>query len=111
MEKKVIIAASCYKMKYFFNDEFSALPDIIKEELKEIAVVLAQKLHCVFTIGFMENSDIYFEATAEENDFDYDDIGAKLEINKLERTEKELINQLSLWYRVFVLGEKINENR
>jgi hypothetical protein len=38
----------------------------------------------------------------------YDDIGAELEIKNLRRTQAELFEELTLFYRVVFLGEKID---
>lgn len=96
-------AASCYNKKYYFNPLLDKLPNKIKEDIKEISICIAEKIHGILAIGFYEDGSVYFEASKEENDFDYDDIGAKLEINRIEREEKELINSLSLWYKLFIL--------
>ena len=45
---------------------------------------------------------------AEEVDAMYDDIGAELEIKNLRRTQAELFEELTLFYRVVFLGEKID---
>ncbi|MCD7905961.1 MAG: DUF6145 family protein [Clostridiales bacterium] len=103
-EKSVICAASVYKQKYFFNDKYGGLPEEIKKQIRVKVITLAEKLHCVFLMGFYDDGDVYFETRAEENDFDFDEIGATLEVRRLERDERELIEQLGVWYKVFKLG-------
>lgn len=98
MDKIVLNAASCYNKKYFLNPDFEDIPDAVKEEIKTITVCLAEKLHCVFVIGFYSDGNLYFETSGLEDDFDYDEIGAGLEIKKLEREEKDLIRALTLWF-------------
>lgn len=98
MDKIVLNAASCYNKKYFLNPDFEDMPDNVKNDIKTITVCLAEKLHCIFTMGFYEDGALYFETSGFENDFDYDEIGAGLEIERLEREEKELIKSLSLWF-------------
>ena len=46
-----------------------------------------------------------------KKDFDFDDIGAELEIKRLQREKKELLKALELWYAVYFTeeGEKIKE--
>ena len=94
MERKVLAAASYAEQKYFLEPEFQALPESIQEEVRVICVVLAQKLGCTFLMGFNE-----------------DDIGAELEIKRLQREKKELLKALELWYVVYFTeeGEKIKE--
>ncbi len=103
-EKSVICGASVYKQKYYFNDKYAGLPDEIKKDIRIKVVTLAEKLHCVFLMGFYDDGDVYFETRAEEGDFSFDEIGAALEVRRLEREERELIEQLGVWYKVFMLG-------
>lgn len=112
MEKTVLNGASCYNKKYFLNPDFDDLPDSVKEDIKIISVCLAEKLHCVFTMGFYCDGTLYFETAGQEDDFEYDEIGAGLEIRKLEREETELIKSLRLWYlyKKGGISEETNEN-
>lgn len=113
MEKTTIAAASFYKQGYSFNPEFDELPVDIKNEIRIICTLLAQKLHGVFTIGFYSgDGSIYFEAYGEETDYNFDEIGAKLEVDKLTAEKKDLIKALGLWYTVFKTeqGKKIRDN-
>ena len=96
--EKIIAAASWDKQKYFFEPEFSSLPESIKEEINIICVVMAQRLACTFLMGFKEDGDVYFEIVKPENAFDFDDIGADLEIKSLSKEKEELIKSLKVWY-------------
>lgn len=107
-ENKVIAGASVYNEKYFISSEYSRVPEEVLKELKDICILYAQKLHCIFTVNFNEDGEIYFETRAEEWDYHFDEIGAKLDIDKLMREKRTLINALNLWYRVFVKKEKID---
>lgn len=100
MRKEVLAAANCYLQKYFFSPDFDAIPNDIKKEIRIITVCMAQKLHCVFSIGFYDDGSVFLETNADENDFEYDEIGAGLEIAKIRREEAELLQSLSLWYIV-----------
>ena len=40
----------------------------------------------------------------------YDEIGSVLKIKKLQTEKKELLESLELYYRVFFLGENLEEN-
>ncbi len=109
MEKIVLAAASYTEQKYFLEKEFASLPESIKEEVRAICVVLAQKLGCTFLMGFTEDGTLYFETIKREDDFDFDDIGAELEIKRLQREQKELLKALELWYAIYFTeeGEKV----
>ena len=57
---------------------------------------------------FDGDGDLKLVTDAEEVDAMYDDIGAELEIKNLRRTQAELFEELTLFYRVVFLGEKID---
>ena len=85
MAKKILAAANNKEQKYFMEEEFKFLPDTIKEDLKRICVYMAEKLNCTFLVGFDDNGDVYFETIKHEGDFDFDEIGAELEIKRLQK--------------------------
>ena len=85
-----------YFYKYFMDEEFKFLPDTIKEDLKRICVYMAEKLNCTFLVGFDDNGDVYFETIKHEGDFDFDEIGAELEIKRLQKEELELFRAMEL---------------
>lgn len=111
MERKILAAADAGKQKYFLEPAFRELPESIREEVRVICVLLAQKLNCTFLMGFDEEGALYFETVRREDDFDFDDIGAGLEINAVRREKKELLRALELWYAVFFTeeGQEIRE--
>lgn len=95
---KVIAAASYESQKYFFEPVFGDLPEDIKNEIRIICVVMAQRLGCSFIMGFKDTGDVYFEIVKPELAYDFDDIGADLEIKSLTREKEELIKALKVWY-------------
>ena len=105
MDKKVICSASHYAQKYYFSPEFNGIPAAIKNEIKEICIITAEKLRGIFTMGFYENGEIFFEVRSEGNDYNFDDIGAPLEIKRIELEKKELLKALKLWYKFFMTEE------
>lgn len=111
MNKTVLAGASREKQKYFFEPKFNALPQTIKDEIKSICIIMAERLGCTFLISFEENGDILFEIVRNEGDIDFDDIGAELEIKSLKSEKKELIKALKLWYVINMTedGAKIRE--
>lgn len=101
MEKQILAAASFEKQKYFFSPEFLDIPIDVQEEVRVICILTAEKLHCSFATGFEEDGNIYFEIIPQEGDFDFDEIGAELEVKEIRRTKKELLKALQLWYVIF----------
>ena len=64
-----------------------------------------------FRFYFEENGDVGFEIIKNEGDFDFDDIGAELEIKSLRSEKKELLKSLKLWYVINLTeeGRKVRE--
>lgn len=109
MDKQIIAAASSESEKYFFEPAFDGIPDVIKDEIHILCVTLADKLGCSFVMGFHDDGDVFFNIIKPEDALDFDDIGTELEIKEVQRDKKDLLEALSLWYKVFKTteGEKI----
>ncbi len=104
--KETLFASSCYNQKFYFNPKFAGLPVTIQEELKAFIVPLSEKIHGIIEVGFYtDDGEIYIETSCEETDYRFDEIGAKLEVDKLLRVEKEFFGQIALWYRLVILEE------
>ena len=104
----VLCGASSYEKKYYFNGDFSKLPDQVKDTLHIICVEFTEKCGGTFVIGFDEAGDLKLITDAEEADAMYDDIGAELEIKNLQKTQRQMFGEISLFYKVVFLGEKID---
>lgn len=107
-EKVVLCGASAYEKKYYFNEQFNALPESIKEELHVICVLFTEEVGGVFTVVFDEDGQIALETDAYDEDVLYDDISSGLLVNEIRRKRQELFQSLELYYRVFILKEDIN---
>ncbi len=101
MDKKVIFATSSYNQKYFFDDITESLPIDIKNNIKEIGIYFVNKVGGILSIGFYSDGSLFIDYSFSEDDFLCDEIGAKLEIEKIKRENKELISSLTLWYKLF----------
>ena len=107
MEKKVLAGASREKQKYFFEPAFNEIPQAVKDEIRNICILMAERLGCTFLMSFEETGDLVFEIIRNEGDFDFDDIGAELEIKSLKSEKKELIKALKLWYVINMTDEGV----
>ena len=107
MEKKVLAGASREKQKYFFEPAFNEIPQAVKDEIRNICILMAERLGCTFLMSFEETGDLVFEIIKNEGDFEFDDIGAELEIKSLKSEKKELIKALKLWYVINMTDEGI----
>lgn len=106
--KIVLCGASAYEKKYYFNEQFKALPESIKEELHIICVLFTEEVGGVFTIIFDEEGQIALETDAYDEDVLYDEISSGLLVNEIRRKRQELFQSLELYYRVFILKENID---
>ena len=107
MEQKVLAGASREKQKYFFEPAFNEIPQAVKDEIRNICILMAERLGCTFLMSFEETGDLVFEIIKNEGDFDFDDIGAELEIKSLKSEKKELIKALKLWYVINMTDEGV----
>ncbi len=101
----VLCGANAYEQKYYFNEQFQALPENIKEELHVICVLFTEEIGGVFTIGFTPRGEVRMDTQAEEGDLLYDDIGSGLMIKKIRQTKREMFEALEVYYRVKFLHE------
>ena len=105
MENKLLAAASYENRKFYISPDFSGMPDQIKDEVKIICVLGAERLACDFLMEFSSGGDIIFKMVQPENSIDFDDIGAELEIKRIQREKKELLKSLKLWYLIYHTDE------
>lgn len=104
MDGKVLCGASAEQLKYYFNPEFSRLPEAVQQELHDITVVMADRIGATFLMAFAEDGDLRLEIVPDEADFGYDEIEAELQIRALQREKEELFTQLEAFYRAFFMG-------
>lgn len=103
--RKILCASNAYNRKYFFNDEFSALPQGIREELQILCVMFTEDVGGLLTIGYEEDGAMYFDVTSDSKDLMYDEIGGHLKAKQLQRDKRELWEALEMYYKLFFLQE------
>ena len=101
----VLCGASAYQQKYYFNQDFSALPDQVKQELQILCVLFTEEIGGILTLEFDQEGNLEFKTEALEADAMFDEIGSALKIKKLQTEKRELLESLEMFYRVFFLGE------
>jgi len=104
----VLCGANAYEQKYYFNEKFNNIPESIKEELHIICVLFTEEVGGVFTIVFEEDGSVSLETDAYEEDILYDEISSGLLIREIRMQRQELLELLSLYYRVFALHESVD---
>lgn len=106
-DKVVLCGANSYERKYYLNPDFDALPENVKQELQIMCVLYTEDVGGILTLVFEEDGELCFEVTSQESDFAFDEIGSHLKIKELQRTKRELLESLQLYYKVFFLGEEM----
>ena len=104
----VLCGANAYEQKYYFNEQFNGIPDSIKDELHIICVLFTEEVGGIFTIVFEEDGTLSLETNAEEDDIYYDEISSGLLIGEIRKKRRDLLESLSLYYRVFILKEDVS---
>ena len=109
-EKEVVLCVSnAYQKKFYLNENFQGLPQSIREELKIMCVLFTEDIGGVLTLVFDEEGNLLLEVSANEEDLLYDDIGSELKIRQIRKEKAELLQSLELYYKVFFLGEDVEE--
>ena len=108
-EKMVLCGANSYDMKYYFNEKFNGIPQSVKNELHILCVLFTEEVGGIFTIGFDEEGNVLLETNADDDDIYYDDISSGLMVAEVRRQRRELLESLSIYYRVFILKEDFSD--
>ena len=74
-----LCGASAYEKKFYFNQDFNALPDHVKKELQIMCVLYTEDVGGILTLEFDENGRLQFKTEALES--------------------------LEMYYKVFFLGD------
>ena len=108
-EEMVLCAASSYEQKYYLNPEVESLPEAVKQELQIMCVLYTADVGGVLLLVFDENGNLELKVEHNEGDFSFDEIGSVLKIKELQDTKEELFKSLEMFYKVFYLGEEMEE--
>ena len=95
-----LCGASAYEKKFYFNQDFNALPDHVKKELQIMCVLYTEDVGGILTLEFDENGRLQFKTEALEADARYDEIGSGLKIKQLQQTKRELFESLEKERRI-----------
>ena len=107
-ENIVLCGSSAYEKKYYFNEDFSALPERVQEELQIMCVLFTEDVGGVLTLEFDDEGNLDLKVSVDEDDILFDDIGSALKIKQLQIDKRELFESLEMFYKVFFLGEELD---
>jgi len=105
----VLCGANSYAQKYYFNPEFSNLPEQIKQELQILCVTFTEDVGGILTMEFCEDGSLVFNVASDPSDYLFDEIGSELKIKEIQKTQVELLESLETYFRVVYLGENGSE--
>ena len=105
-ENTVLCCSNAYEKKFYLNQDFQALPQHIKDELKIMCVLFVNQVGGILLLEFEPDGTLVFRVSSHEDDFFFDEIGSSLQIKELRRDKEELLASLELFYRVFFLNEE-----
>ena len=105
-EKMVLCASNAYEKKYYLNDQFSNLPERVKQELQIMCVLFTEEVGGILILQYEEDGTLQIVTEADEGDLLYDDIGCGLKFKQMQLDKRELLESLEMYYKVFVLGEE-----
>ena len=110
MEEEVVLcAASAYEQKFYLNPQFESLPEAVRQELQIMCVLYTADVGGVLLLVFDENVNLELKVEHNEGYFSFDEIGSVLKIKELQNTKEELFKSLEMFYKVFYLGEEMEE--
>ena len=109
-DQVVLCGASAYEQKYYLNEDFKSLPSQVQDELKIMCVLFTEDVGGVLSLEFDENGNLELNTSADEGDLLYDEIGSVLKIKQMQQEKQELFESLETYYKVFFLGEDIEDD-
>lgn len=109
MDRIVVCGANAYEQKYYFNKEFSKIPQSVQDDLHILCVLFTEEVGGVFTIGFDEDGELLLETRADDDDVTYDEIASGMMIKKVRDSRQEVFEALQLYYRALIKKEPIEQ--
>ena len=107
-EAVILCAANAYEQKYYLNENFSSLPQTIKDELQIMCVLYTAEIGGIFSLQYDEEGSLYMNVVAEEDDFSFDEIGSALKIKALQNEKRDLLESLEKYYKAVILHEDLD---
>ena len=103
-----LFAASAYEKKYFFNKSFEGIPKDIQDQLHIICVLFTEDIGGIILFEFDKDGKLSIRTEAKASDYNYDEIGAALEIKEIQKQRRDMMNGLELYYKAAVLHQPLD---
>ena len=91
-DSTVLCGANSYVEKYYLNEQFSGLPESIKQELQIMCVMYTEDIGGIILLEFMPDGRLQFKVEAEENDYLFE---ARLKSSSIRRRSVSCWNRWS----------------
>ena len=105
--KVVLCGSSAYEKLFYMNPDFDNLPQEVKDVLKIMCVFFTEKVGGRLMLEYDEDGNLEFQVSANEADAMFDEIGSALEIKKIRSEQRDFLESLELYYKVFFLNEDV----
>lgn len=106
---ETLCVSNAYQRKFYLNENFEGLPQSIKDELKAMCVLYTEDVGGILELYFDEDGSLQYRTRCEDNDFFYDEIGSVLKVKQYQSEKQELMEAIETYYRIFFLGEGLEE--
>ena len=94
-DSTVLCGANSYVEKYYLNEQFSGLPESIKQELQIMCVMYTEDIGGIILLEFMPDGRLQFKVEAEENDSSLTRSEARLKSSSIRRRSVSCWNRWS----------------
>lgn len=111
MAATVLCAANSYTEKYYFNEQFRALPEEVQQELKIMCVLFVEDVGGVLSLEFDEEGTLQIGVSRDDADYLFDEIGSEWKIRQIQKEKRDLLHRLELYYQVFFLHRDLEAVR
>ena len=101
MEENVVLCgANSYTQKFYLNQKFYNLPELVQDELKALCVLFVEDVGGIFTMEFDPDGSLQLKVTSDPGDYLFDEIGSVLKVKQMQEQKLELLESLEMYYRM-----------
>lgn len=101
MEENIVLCgANSYTQKFYLNQKFYNLPELVQDELKALCVLFVEDVGGIFTMEFDPDGSLQLKVTSDPGDYLFDEIGSVLKVKQMQEQKLELLESLEMYYRM-----------
>lgn len=90
--------SNSYISKFYFDSRLNNIPIELKNTLKQIMVSLAEENGGIIEAIYDDKQTIcYFDSYASDDDYMYDEIGAKYKLRQIEKLNENVLEELAFY--------------